>query len=86
MIILPTRRKLIRRRDALYSHLQSILHLATVYQVEDIMRKIHCINFKLKIYFNSDEEFDTYEPAEIFDTEDIFEKESEGKEQIDQNL
>jgi hypothetical protein len=51
MILLPTRRRLERRRDTLYEHLLSIMQHASVHQVEDIMRQIHCINHKLKTYF-----------------------------------
>ena len=51
MIELPTRRRLERRRDRLYEHLHSILHNASVIQVENIMRQIHAINLKLRIYF-----------------------------------
>ena len=52
MIILPTRRRLERRRDSLYERLLAILPAASIGQVEDIMRKIHIINLKLKTYFN----------------------------------
>lgn len=51
MIILPTKRRLERRRDMLYEHLASIMQCASVHQVEDIMRKIHSMNLKLKTYF-----------------------------------
>ena len=51
MIELPTRRRLERRRDRLYAHLHSILHNASVIQVENIMRQIHGINLKLRTYF-----------------------------------
>ena len=67
MIILPTRRRLVRRRDALYRQLHAILHHASVSQVEDIMRKIHGINLKLKIYFNREGQ---HEPREIFEDEE----------------
>ena len=62
MIILPTRRRLERRRDALYERLNSLL---TVHQVEDTMRRIHIINLKLKTYFKKQ-----HEPEELFDKED----------------
>lgn len=65
MIILPTRRRLERRRDALYGHLISILQHASIHQVEDIMRMIHAINRKIKTYTQSE-----HEPAEIFKDED----------------
>lgn len=61
MIILPTRRKLLRRRDLLYRHLISISQCATVHQVEEIMRQINCINLKLRTYFIRE-----YEPKEVF--------------------
>ena len=51
MIVLPTRRRLERRRDALYDHLLGIMQHASVHQVEDIMRQINCINLKLKTYY-----------------------------------
>jgi hypothetical protein len=51
MIELPTRRRLERRRDRLYAHLSHILQNASVLQVENIMRQIHAINFKLRTYF-----------------------------------
>lgn len=62
MIILPTRRRLERRRDQLYQHLESILQHASVEQVETIMRKIHLINLRLRTYFKRDNE-----PKEIFE-------------------
>ena len=51
MIELPTRRRLERRRDRLYAYLESILHHASIHQVENIMRQIHGINLKLRTYF-----------------------------------
>jgi len=63
MIILPSRRRLEHRRDALYQHLHAIMQHASYRQVEDIMRQIHCINLKIKIYFNSQQK---HEPKEIF--------------------
>lgn len=65
MIILPTRRRLVRRRDALYEHLESIIQCASVHQVEDIMRQIHGINLKLRTYFIKE-----HEPKEIFADEE----------------
>ena len=65
MIILPTRQRLIRRRDALYEHLESIIDCASVHQVEDVMRKIHNINLKLRTYFIRE-----HEPKEIFNEEE----------------
>lgn len=65
MIILPTKRKLIRRRDLLYQRLQSILHFCSIGQVEDIMRKIHHINNRLRSYKDN-----AREPQEIFKDED----------------
>ena len=69
MIILPTRRRLERRRDALYKYLDSIVRHATIHEVEDIMRKIHMIDFKLTTYFDNG-----YEATEIFDEKDPFEE------------
>ena len=63
MILLPTRRRLERRRDALYHHLQSILQHASIHQVENIMQQIHGINLKLKTYFQRELK---HEPKEIF--------------------
>ena len=59
MIILPTRRRLERRRDALYERLNCIL---SIHQTEDIMRRIHIINLKLKTYFQRQ-----HEPEELFE-------------------
>ena len=68
MILLPTRRRLERRREKLYQSLQSILQHASVHQVECIMRQIHGINQKLKTYFVRD-----HEPEELFEDKDPFE-------------
>ena len=65
MIILPTRRRLERRRDALVNKLWSILQHASVCQVEDIMRQIHGINLKLKTYFIKE-----HDSEELFDDEE----------------
>ena len=62
--------RLIRRRDALYDRLDQMIHCASVHQVEDILRRIHQINLKLKTYFERD-----HEPKEIFDTKDPVEEE-----------
>ncbi len=51
MIVLPTRSGFERRRDRLYAHLYSILQSANVHQVENIMRRIHTINLRLRSYF-----------------------------------
>lgn len=51
MIILPTRRRLIMRRDSLYEHLYAILQHASIHQVEEILRQIHSINQRLRTYF-----------------------------------
>lgn len=69
MIVLPTRRRLERRRDALYKQLHLYLHSLSIIEVEDIMRKIHGINFKLKTYFIRE----GHEPTEIFEEKDPFE-------------
>lgn len=69
MIELPTRRRLERRRDALYQHLQLFLQRLSVNEVEDTMRKIHGINLKLKTYFSRE----GYEPEELFEDKDPFE-------------
>ena len=65
MIVLPAKKKLIRKRAELYAHLSSIIHIAPAQHVENIMRQIHCINFRLRTYFQrerdplamSDEEY-----------------------------
>jgi len=62
MIILPTRRRLERRRDKLYAHLESIINCASIHQIENITRQIHSINLKLRTYFKRD----TIEPEELF--------------------
>ena len=64
MIILPTRRRLERHREALYGHLHTIIQHASVHQVEDIMQQIHGINLKLKTYFKR------HESKEIFTDND----------------
>ena len=71
MIVLPTRRRLERRRDALYEHLHAINDVS-VHQVEDIMRRIHGINMKFRIYFTKNGK----EPEEIFEDKDPVEKEN----------
>ena len=65
MIILPTRRKLIKKREALYEHLYSILQYAPIQQVEEIMRRIHAINYRLRSYFRRE-----HEPEQIFEDND----------------
>ena len=69
MIVLPTRRRLERRRDALYKQLHLCFQCLSVVEVEDIMRKIHGINFKLRTYFIRD----GHEPEELFEEKDGFE-------------
>lgn len=59
MIILPTRRRLESRRDALYERLMNTL---SIHQTEDIMRRIHIINLKLRTYFKRE-----HEPKELFE-------------------
>ena len=63
MIELPTRRRLERRRERLYAHLDSILHNASVQRVEDIMRQVHSINLRLRTYFQREIK---NEPQELF--------------------
>lgn len=72
MILLPTRRRLERRRDALYRQLDAIILKASINKVEEIMRKIHIINLKLKTYFTREGQ---YEAAELFEDKDPFETE-----------
>lgn len=61
MIILPTRQRLEKRREKLYTHLNSIISCSNRHQVENIMRQIHFINLRLRTYFKS-----AREPKEIF--------------------
>ena len=61
MILLPTRRTLVRKRDSLYLKLQRILQFCSVSQLEDIMRKIHHINNRLRFYDESRERHYNYE-------------------------
>ena len=68
MILLPTRRRLERRRDALYKTLHQVIHRASVHDVEELMRQIHGINIKLKTYFISE-----HEPEELFEDKDPLE-------------
>ena len=63
MIVLPTRRKLERRRERLYAQLKNILLTSSIHQVENIMRQIHAINLRLKNYFQRDM---NHEPQEKF--------------------
>ena len=65
MIILPTRRRLERRRDKLYAHLESVVNSASIHQVENILRQIHVINLRLRTYFKRERE-----PEEYFNDED----------------
>lgn len=83
MIILPTRRRLERRRDALYKQLHSILQCASVQQVEGIVRKIHSINLKLKTYFIREGQ---HEAEELFEDKDPFETEDPTILQIEEAL
>ena len=83
MILLPTRRRLERRRDALYRQLDSILQCASVQQVENIMRKIHGINLKLKTYFIREGQ---HEATELFEDKDPFEAEDPTIIQIEEAL
>ena len=83
MIILPTRRRLERRRDALYSHLLSVLCRASIYEVESIMRQIHIINLKLRTYFIREGQ---HEAAEIFEDKDTLEAEDPTILQIEEAL
>lgn len=83
MILLPTRRRLERRRDALYKRLQ-LTKNASVHDVEDIMRKIHSINLKLKTYFKREGQ---HEAEELFDdNEDTLETEDPTFVQIEEAL
>lgn len=70
MILLPTRQRLISRRDALYRRLDANIKVASVHQVESIMRDIHGINLKLRSYFISE-----HEPKEVFCDEENYELE-----------
>lgn len=66
MIILPTRRRLEARRDALYQKLSELVNIQNaVHQTEDTMRKIHIINLRLRTYFKR-----AHEPKELFEDED----------------
>ena len=72
MIILPTRRRLERRRDELYRHLGDFLPVASIIEVEGIMRRIHCINLKLRTYFIKEGQNET---TELFEDKDTLETE-----------
>lgn len=65
MILLPTRRRLLRRRDALYQRLAAVVQCGSIHQVESIMRQIHSINLKLRTYF-----IRAHEPKEVFPDEE----------------
>lgn len=62
MIVLPTRRRLIRRRNALYEQLYSILSFASITEVEYIARQINIITQRINTYFIKENE-----PREIFE-------------------
>lgn len=62
MIPLPSRQRLIRRREKLYERLHAISQHASVHQIEDIMRGVHIINLKLRNYFQREQR----DPQEIF--------------------
>ena len=83
MIILPTRLRLERRRDALYKQLRSVLHCASVQQVESLMRNIHGINLILRTYFIRQ---NYHEPEELFEDKDPFETEDPTLSQIEEVL
>jgi uncharacterized membrane-anchored protein len=70
MIVLPTRRRLERRRDALYKYLYKIVTSESIHEVEDIMRKIHSINLKLRTYFIREGQ---NEATELFEEKEDFE-------------
>ena len=81
MILLPTRRRLERRRDAFYRHLHATIKDASYHEVEDIMRKIHGINIKLKTYFIKE-----HEATEFFEDQDPLETEDPTIIQIEEAL
>ena len=83
MILLPTRRRLERRRDALYRHLHAIIKDASVHEVEDIMRKIHGINLKLRTYFIREGQ---HEAKELFEDKNTLEAEDPTIIQIEEAL
>ena len=61
MIVLPTRQRLVRRRDSVYEMLYNALQHCSVEYVEEKMRVIHIINSKLITYMERERE-----PKEIF--------------------
>lgn len=77
MIILPTRKRLERRRDKLYAHLESIINSASIHQVENILRQIHVINLRLRTYFKREREPEEYflEDDNDFNTQDTTQSE-----------
>lgn len=79
MIVLPTKRRLERRRDALHEKLDTILQCASIHQVEEIMRRIHSINLRLRTYFireNEREHKELFEEQEPIETENPFKVEN----------
>ena len=60
MIILPTRRRLERRRDKLYAELNLIINSAPINEIENITRKIHVITLRLRTYFKPEREPEEY--------------------------
>jgi len=61
MIVLPTKQRLVRRRDSVYEMLYHALQHCAVEYVEEKMRQIHIINGKLITYMERERE-----PKEIF--------------------
>jgi hypothetical protein len=66
MIPLLSRSRLKKRRNALYAHLIEIAKCASVHQVEDIMRRIHILNFRIQQYDQCPQQ----EPKQVFSDEE----------------
>lgn len=73
MILLPGKRKIERRRDQLYHKLNMVITCGSVMQVEDIMRRIHIINLRLKTYFKGGI---SREPEEVFNDDSYDEEDT----------
>lgn len=63
MIVLPTRRRLERRRELLYQ--QILCSDASVIKVEQCMRRIHIINLKLLTYFHNESKQIDFEDKDL---------------------
>ena len=67
MIELVTRKRLRRRRDAIYQHIISDIHSIQLHHLEELMRSIHILNLRIKSYDTIPQQ----EPEEIFQEKQV---------------